>query len=178
MIGPFTAAPHHDVLLLLVQIALLLFSARAMARDRHNPTYLPEAILPDALHITSDLAHAAQDKSLWVIATPSHAVRALAEALRPFTHPDLIVVSVGSFADPSEGEPLVVDDRLAEGLALLGVGDRGVQRPLRRGREVHQHADPLQRLQDISTKRQFKAGEADIDPETRKQLEALGYFGE
>lgn len=38
--------------------------------------------------------------------------------------------------------------------------------------------DKKQRMQDISTKRQFKAGVADIDPETRKQLEALGYFGE
>ena len=38
--------------------------------------------------------------------------------------------------------------------------------------------DKRQRLQDISIKRQFKAGEADIDPELRKQLEALGYFGE
>jgi arylsulfatase A-like enzyme len=38
--------------------------------------------------------------------------------------------------------------------------------------------DKKQRLQDITTKRQFQAGEADIDPETRKQLEALGYFGE
>lgn len=38
--------------------------------------------------------------------------------------------------------------------------------------------DKKQRMQDIATKRQFKAGEADIDPETRKQLEALGYFGE
>ncbi len=38
--------------------------------------------------------------------------------------------------------------------------------------------DKKQRMQDIAVKRQFKAGEADIDPETRKQLEALGYFGE
>jgi len=38
--------------------------------------------------------------------------------------------------------------------------------------------DKKQRMQDISTKRQFKSGKADIDPETRKQLEALGYFGE
>ncbi len=30
MTSPFTAAPHHDVLILLVQIAILLFSARAM----------------------------------------------------------------------------------------------------------------------------------------------------
>ena len=38
--------------------------------------------------------------------------------------------------------------------------------------------DKKQRMQDIATKRQFKATEADIDPETRRQLEALGYFGE
>lgn len=38
--------------------------------------------------------------------------------------------------------------------------------------------DKKQRMLDITTKRQFKAGKADIDPETRKQLEALGYFGE
>jgi arylsulfatase A-like enzyme len=38
--------------------------------------------------------------------------------------------------------------------------------------------DKKQRMQDITTKRKFEAGEADIDPETRKQLEALGYFGE
>ena len=29
MLGPFTAAPHHDILVLLVQVALLLFTARA-----------------------------------------------------------------------------------------------------------------------------------------------------
>lgn len=38
--------------------------------------------------------------------------------------------------------------------------------------------DKKQRMQDVAIKRSFKAGEADIDPETRKQLEALGYFGE
>ncbi|MBL4635493.1 MAG: sulfatase, partial [Kofleriaceae bacterium] len=38
--------------------------------------------------------------------------------------------------------------------------------------------DKKQRMQDITTKHQFEAGVADIDPETRKQLEALGYFGD
>ena len=69
-------------------------AAEAMARDRHNPTYLPDAILPEALHITSDLAAAATDKDLWVMATPSHAIRGLAEQVRPYAHPGLIVVSV------------------------------------------------------------------------------------
>ncbi len=38
--------------------------------------------------------------------------------------------------------------------------------------------DKSKRQQDIIVRRQFKAGEADIDPVMRKQLEALGYFGE
>ncbi len=38
--------------------------------------------------------------------------------------------------------------------------------------------DKRQRLQDIATKRSFQAGEADIDPMMRRQLEALGYFGD
>lgn len=65
-----------------------------MQRDRHNPVYLPDAVIPNTLHITSDLEEAARDKILWLIATPSHTVRGLAEHLRPFVHPELIVVSV------------------------------------------------------------------------------------
>ncbi|ACY14827.1 sulfatase [Haliangium ochraceum DSM 14365] len=38
--------------------------------------------------------------------------------------------------------------------------------------------DKSKRQQDITIRRKFKAGEADIDPAMRKQLEALGYFGE
>ena len=69
-------------------------AAAAMARDRHNPSYLPDAHFPDALHVSSDLDAAATGKALWVIATPSHAVRGLAEQLQPYATPDLLVVSV------------------------------------------------------------------------------------
>ena len=44
---PFTAAPHHDVLLLLVRIALLLFAARAMgevARRLGQPSVVGEIL--------------------------------------------------------------------------------------------------------------------------------------
>ena len=47
MTGPFTAAPHHDVLLLLVQIAVLLFAARAMgemARRLGQPSVVGEIL--------------------------------------------------------------------------------------------------------------------------------------
>ncbi len=69
-------------------------AAAAMARHRHNPTYLPDALLPEAVHVTSDLEAAATGRDLWVIATPSHAVRALAKDLAPYAHAALIVVSV------------------------------------------------------------------------------------
>jgi arylsulfatase A-like enzyme len=38
--------------------------------------------------------------------------------------------------------------------------------------------DKSQRLDDAANRRRFSSGKANIDPETRRQLEALGYFGE
>ncbi|ARA92192.1 glycerol-3-phosphate dehydrogenase [Rhodothermaceae bacterium RA] len=69
-------------------------AAAAMARTRHNPTYLPEAAIPEAVRITADLAEAAERAHFWVIATPSQSVRALARQLEPHVHDDLIVVSL------------------------------------------------------------------------------------
>ncbi len=68
--------------------------AVAMAQKRHNPTYLPEAILPANLEVTANLEEAARFADLWVIATPSHAVRDLAGLLHPFVHEDLVLASV------------------------------------------------------------------------------------
>lgn len=69
-------------------------AAARMRTSRHNPSYLAEALIPDSVVITSDLEKAACGKTVWVIATPSHAVRDLAERLVPFAHEDLVVVSV------------------------------------------------------------------------------------
>lgn len=69
-------------------------AAAAMARARHNPSYLPDAIIPDAVRITSHLAEAATRKDVWVMAMPSHAERALAERAASFATEHLIVVSV------------------------------------------------------------------------------------
>ena len=69
-------------------------AAAAMARDRHNPTYLPDAVVPESILITSDLEDAATGAALWVMATPSHAERTLAERVAPFATDTLIVVSV------------------------------------------------------------------------------------
>ncbi len=56
--------------------------------------YLPEVILPDGVDVTADLERAASAARLWVVATPSHAVRSLAERILPFAAADHVVVSV------------------------------------------------------------------------------------
>ena len=68
--------------------------AAAIAQKRHNPCYLPEVRIPRAVRITADLDAAAHAGSLWLIATPSHVIRSIAERLRPFATPEQAVVSV------------------------------------------------------------------------------------
>ncbi|MBN8587339.1 MAG: NAD(P)H-dependent glycerol-3-phosphate dehydrogenase [Rhodothermia bacterium] len=69
-------------------------AAKAMRENRHNPDYLPDVRLPEGLNITHNLGNTAREKEMWVIATPSHSIRALATSLKPFAHKKLIVVSV------------------------------------------------------------------------------------
>ncbi len=69
-------------------------AAERMRSERHNPTYLAEAIIPASITVTASLEEAVQAKALWVIATPSHAVRDLAVKLAPYAHAGLIVVTV------------------------------------------------------------------------------------
>jgi choline-sulfatase len=69
-------------------------------------------------------------------------------------------------ADPGEQANRLDDAQIARRMCEVHLGE-GLATP-----------DKSKRQQDITVKRQFKAGEADIDPATRQQLEALGYFGE
>lgn len=69
-------------------------AAATMRRTRHNPTYLPDTALPEVLELTSDLREAAQSADFWVVATPSQAVRSVAQRLAPFARPECTVVSV------------------------------------------------------------------------------------
>jgi arylsulfatase A-like enzyme len=60
--------------------------------------------------------------------------------------------------------------------------ENGHKQNARRLAEVHLGEglavpDKSKRLDDAGTRQRFTAGCADIDPETRRQLEALGYFG-
>ncbi|SHK43411.1 NAD(P)H-dependent glycerol-3-phosphate dehydrogenase [Rhodothermus profundi] len=79
--------------------AVTLWARRAQVaehirRTRHNPTYLPEVELPASIQVTAELREAAVAREVWIVATPAQAVRALAEQLRPWAHPALIIVSV------------------------------------------------------------------------------------
>lgn len=68
--------------------------------------------------------------------------------------------------DPGEQQNRIDDAQIARRMCEAHLGE-GLATP-----------DKSKRQQDITVKRQFKAGEADIDPLMRQQLEALGYFGE
>ena len=68
--------------------------ADTIVRERRNPGYLSEAVIPESVVITDNLRVAARESDLWVIATPSHAVRTLATDLRAFCDKGKTVVSV------------------------------------------------------------------------------------
>lgn len=65
-----------------------------MQATRENAAYLPDVTLPDALQMTAVLEAAIADATVWVIAVPSQAVRALANKLKPYAHPGLWIVSL------------------------------------------------------------------------------------
>lgn len=99
-------------------------AAEQMRRDRHNPTYLPDATIPDSIHVTSDLLDAVKGSDFWVFATPSQAVRSVAERLEAVSHPDLLIVSV---AKGIENETLLTTTGvLHEVLPRVPIGHLGV----------------------------------------------------
>ena len=68
--------------------------AEEIRRTSHNPTYLPELLIPSSVHITTDLKKAAQASDLWGMAVPSQNLRTRLEALRPYVHPNLRLVAL------------------------------------------------------------------------------------
>jgi len=69
-------------------------AAEIMNSSRHNPRYLPDAPIPESILITHDLDEAVKGATVWLIATPSQAVRGVAEVLNKYVYPELLVVSV------------------------------------------------------------------------------------
>jgi glycerol-3-phosphate dehydrogenase (NAD(P)+) len=78
---------------------VILWARRSEAVDEirrtsHNPTYLPELLIPSSVTLTTDLEVAAQGADLWGIAVPSQNVRKRAEALRPYAGEEVTAVAL------------------------------------------------------------------------------------
>ena len=69
-------------------------AAESMRQERRNPGYLPEAVIPDQVEITTSLEEAVRDATTWLIAVPSQGVRAVTLEMRQWVHDGLLVVSV------------------------------------------------------------------------------------
>lgn len=69
-------------------------AAEVMRRERHNPTYLPEAQFPETVHITSDVDRAVSEAELLVFAIPTQAIRAVATQVAGWIEGAPLVVSV------------------------------------------------------------------------------------
>ncbi|WP_263820143.1 NAD(P)H-dependent glycerol-3-phosphate dehydrogenase [Salinibacter sp.] len=68
--------------------------ADEIRRTSHNPTYLPELLIPSSVYITTDLEKAAEASDLWGMAVPSQQLRGRAEHLRPHAHPGTRLVAL------------------------------------------------------------------------------------
>lgn len=62
--------------------------------SRYNPSYLSDVQLPDSVVCTTDYKEALSGTEMVVIATPSHAVRAVSETIKPFLSGAEVVVTV------------------------------------------------------------------------------------
>lgn len=83
------AAREHDVTLWARDEAV----AAAMARDRHNPRFLSDLELPEAVRPTADLGEALADRELVIVAVPSHGVREVMGRAHAHLDPEAILVS-------------------------------------------------------------------------------------
>ncbi len=83
------AAREHDVTLWARDPAM----ARTMAETRHNPRYLSDVELPEAVRPTADLGEALAGRELVIVAVPSHGVREVMARARPHLDPEAILVS-------------------------------------------------------------------------------------
>lgn len=100
-------------------------AAQRMRETRHNPRYLPDALIPADMEITHDLDAAVAEADVWLIAVPSQGVRRVAERLVQHFNPDLLIVSVakgienGTLMTTSEVLLDVIKDASSEHVAVL-----------------------------------------------------------
>ena len=67
--------------------------ARAIERDRRNPRYLSDVVLPEGVRATSDLGEALAGRELVICAIPSHGVRDVMGKAGAWLSPEAVIVS-------------------------------------------------------------------------------------
>ena len=77
-----------------------------LERERENNQYLPGIDFPEALHVEHDLVELARAANNILIATPSHAFRAVVEQLKPHVAPSAIVAWATKGLEPGSGKLL------------------------------------------------------------------------
>ncbi len=69
-------------------------AAASIDRERRNWHYLPKALLPMSIAVSSDLKSIVEGAGVWIFAVPAQAIRKVAEAVRPFVSPEKVIISV------------------------------------------------------------------------------------
>jgi glycerol-3-phosphate dehydrogenase (NAD(P)+) len=68
--------------------------AHILERERRNRRYLPGTTFPNSIRVTSSLPDAVRDASVWVFATPTQAMRSVAEQVAACSAKASVAVSV------------------------------------------------------------------------------------
>ncbi len=90
--------------------------ADTIGRERRNPRYLPDVVLPASLRATADLGEALAGSELVIFAVPSHGLRDVMRAAAPYLSPDAILVSAVKGIEYETGMLMhqVIEDVLPE----------------------------------------------------------------
>ncbi len=99
-------------------------AAGRMVAERHNPSYLPGAEIPESVEISSDAEALARGRDMWVFATPSHAVRSVATSVASIAAPEVRVVSLAKGIE--NGSLLTTTHVLDEALPVVPIEHIGV----------------------------------------------------
>lgn len=90
---------------------ILMWSRReerteSINKNRENTEYLPGAVFPDNLNVTSDLDEAIKDSEIIVIAVPSQSVRGICSKLKGKINENQIIVNVAKGLEKGTGKRL------------------------------------------------------------------------
>lgn len=91
----------------------------AINSERFNSVYLPDAPVPTGVNATTEFGEALEQAELVIIATPSHATRAVLESMASALSPRVVLISATKGIEAETGKRIsqLVDDVLGDELA-------------------------------------------------------------